>query len=80
MATATVTSKGQITIPAAVRSALGVGEGDRIEFIETAPGRFEIVAVTQPVTRLKGLVEAPVKPVAIADMKSAPAGRGARRR
>ena len=30
---ATVTSKGQITVPLAVRSRLGLKEGDRIEFI-----------------------------------------------
>jgi AbrB family looped-hinge helix DNA binding protein len=32
MSTATLTSKGQITIPAIVRSALGVEAGDRVEF------------------------------------------------
>ena len=34
MATATITSKGQITIPAPVRMDLHVGPGDRIEFAE----------------------------------------------
>jgi len=29
---ATVTSKGQVTIPKAVREALGISEGDRILF------------------------------------------------
>ncbi|WP_369123396.1 AbrB/MazE/SpoVT family DNA-binding domain-containing protein, partial [Shewanella electrica] len=33
MPTATVTSKGQITIPAAVRRALGLRTGDRVEFV-----------------------------------------------
>ncbi len=31
MATATLTSKGQVTIPASVRAALGLGVGSRIE-------------------------------------------------
>ena len=31
MSTATLTSKGQITIPVAVREALGVTTGDRVE-------------------------------------------------
>jgi antitoxin PrlF len=39
MTTATLTSKGQITIPAEVREALGVDTGDRVEFVEVAPGR-----------------------------------------
>ncbi|MGH8116994.1 MAG: AbrB/MazE/SpoVT family DNA-binding domain-containing protein [Rhodanobacteraceae bacterium] len=39
MTTATITSKGQITIPAAERSGMGVDTGDRVEFIEIEPGR-----------------------------------------
>lgn len=35
---ATVTSKGQITVPLAVRSRLGLKEGDRVEFV-TEGGR-----------------------------------------
>ena len=40
MATATLTSKGQITIPVEVRHALQVGTGDRVEFVQIAPGRY----------------------------------------
>jgi antitoxin PrlF len=56
MSTATLTSKGQITIPAPVRASLGVESGDRIEFVQIAPGRFEVIAATLPVTDLKGAV------------------------
>ncbi len=35
--TATITSKGQITIPLAVRQHLGLKAGDRLEFDESAP-------------------------------------------
>lgn len=54
MATATLTSKGQITIPIAVRDALGVKTGDRVEFVEVAPGRDEMMAAPRSVaaTRL----------------------------
>ena len=65
MSTATITSKGQITIPAVVRAALGVEVGDRIEFVQVEPGRFELVASTQPVSALKGLVRKPTSPVTI---------------
>ena len=41
---ATVTSKGQITVPLAVRSRLGLREGDRIEFV-TQGGRTMIQPV-----------------------------------
>ena len=35
--TATITSKGQITIPLAIRERLGLKTGDQLEFDETAP-------------------------------------------
>ena len=78
MSTATITSKGQITLPAIVRNTLGVEAGDRVEFIQVEPGRFELVAATQPVTALKGLVRKPASPVTIAAMNEAIATRGAK--
>ena len=77
MTSATVTSKGQITIPASVRLALQVEAGDRVEFVEVDPGRFEVVAATRSVTELKGLFGKPTKSVSIADMNKAIAARGA---
>ena len=50
------TSKGQITIPKRVRCNLGIATGDRIEFLEVAPGRFEIIAANKDIRRLKGIV------------------------
>ena len=78
MAAATLTSKGQVTIPVSVRAALGVVAGDRVEFIQTEPGCFAVVAATRPVTALKGLVRRPKKPVSLGDMNVAIAAHGAR--
>lgn len=78
MTTATLTSKGQITIPAAVRLALGVGAGDRVDFVLVEPGRFELVAATQSVKALKGLVRKPKKAVTIEAMNSAIAAQGSK--
>jgi AbrB family looped-hinge helix DNA binding protein len=78
MPTATVTTKGQITIPAPVRTALGVEAGDRVDFVEVEPGRFEVVAATQSVTALKGLVRKPKVPVTIEAMNAVIAAQGAR--
>lgn len=80
MSTATMTSKGQITIPAAVRAALGVEAGDRVEFVQVEPGRFELVPATNPVTALKGLVHKPASPVTVEDMNKAIAAQGAKAR
>jgi len=77
MTTATLTSKGQITIPATVRAALGVDAGDRIEFVEIAAGRYEVIAATRPVTALKGMFGKTRKTVSIDTMNAAIARRGA---
>ena len=79
MSTATMTSKGQITIPAMVRAALGVEAGDRV-VSRLKPGHFELVAATQSVTALKGLVREPATPVTIKDMNAAIATHGAKAR
>jgi AbrB family looped-hinge helix DNA binding protein len=80
MSTATMTSKGQITIPAIVRVALGVEAGDRVEFVQVEPGHFELVAATQSVTALKGLVRKPASPITIDTMNKAIATHGAKAR
>jgi len=77
MSTATITSKGQITIPAIVRAALGVATGDRVEFVQVEPGRFELFASTQSVSALKGLVRKPTTPVTVEIMNETIAERGA---
>jgi len=77
MATATLTSKGQITIPVEVRSALGVDAGDRVEFVQIAPGRYEVIAATRPVTALRGMFGKARKAVSIEEMNAAIARRGA---
>jgi len=76
MATATLTSKGQITIPSRVREAMGLGQGDRVEFIEQAKGQFAIVAATSSVRELKGILRRKRgKPVSIEEMNAAIARR-----
>ena len=76
MATATLTSKGQITIPSRVREALGLEKGDRVEFVEQAKGQFAIVAATRSVRELKGLFRRRRgKPASIEEMNAAIARR-----
>ena len=77
MTTATVTSKGQITIPAPVRAALHVGAGDRVEFVEIEPGRYEFIAATRSLSELKGMFGKPTKAVSIEELNAAIAARGA---
>ncbi|HLD68477.1 MAG TPA: AbrB/MazE/SpoVT family DNA-binding domain-containing protein [Pseudomonas sp.] len=77
MATATLTSKGQVTIPAQVRVSLGLNAGDRIEFVAQADGTFLIMPAIQSVKALKGLIRKPATPVSIDDMNAAIAACGA---
>jgi AbrB family looped-hinge helix DNA binding protein len=70
MATATITSKGQITIPVSVRSELKVGPGDRVEFVKMSEGHWEVVASVEDVSRLRGIVAAK-RVVSIEEMDSA---------
>jgi len=78
MSTATLTSKGQITIPAEVRRLLNLQTGDRVEFVQVEPGRFELIAATRTVRELKGLFGKPDRTVSIAEMNRPIAERGAR--
>lgn len=78
MTTATLTSKGQITIPADVRRTLGVQTGDRVEFVEIQPGRFELVAATRSVRELKGMLGKPTRTLSIDDMNRVIAEQGAK--
>jgi AbrB family looped-hinge helix DNA binding protein len=41
---ATVTSKGQVTVPNALRQALGIGTGDRLRFVQEPDGSIRLEA------------------------------------
>ena len=74
MTAATLTSKGQLTLPKDVRDALGVGPGDRVDFVKMEDGNFAVLPATHTVKRLKGLIPSPKKAVSLEDMDRAIAG------
>jgi AbrB family looped-hinge helix DNA binding protein len=77
MATATMTSKGQITIPAKIREAMGLKEGTQVEFVEGERGEYRIFAKTLPVTALEGILYDPNrKTVTIEEMNETIAQMG----
>jgi len=78
MTTATMTSKGQVTIPAEVRQRMGLGTGDRIEFVEIEAGAFAIKPAIDDVRSLKGLLRKPGKAVSVTDMNAVIRQRAAR--
>lgn len=68
---ATLTAKGQITIPKAARETLKLNTGDRIEFVFGDDGRLFLLPVTRPVKTLKGMLPKPAQPVSLEVMDEA---------
>ena len=57
MPTATVTTKGQVTIPKQVREHLGVDTGDRLSFVVQEDGTVIVKPITRHVRELGGLLQ-----------------------
>jgi len=58
MPTATMTSKGQVTIPKMVREALGLFDGTRVDFELLADGSAVMRAQRQPLDSIIGAFSA----------------------
>ena len=72
MATSTLTTKGQITIPQSVRKALGLQAGDKVDFVQEEPGTYKVVALRKDVKALRGRFAGRVsRPVSIDQMAEA---------
>ncbi len=68
---ATLTSKGQVTIPKAVRDALHLRTGDRLDFILEADGTVRVLPITGSVRRLKGILSKPSRALTLEEMDDA---------
>lgn len=71
MPTSTLTSKGQITLPQAVRRALGLEAGDKVDFVQVEDG-YKLVPLRKDVRALKGRFAGRVeRPVSLEEMDEA---------
>ncbi len=68
---ATLTSKGQITLPKDLRKKLSLSAGDRVEFIFEDDQGVKLVPKHIPVSQLKGMLPKPSKPVSLEEMEDA---------
>lgn len=68
MATATITAKGQTTIPKSVRERLRLGPGDRVEFILQDDGTALMVPATLSLAELKASIPAPPRALTLDEM------------
>jgi antitoxin PrlF len=66
----TITSKGQVTIPAEVRRAVGLGAGTRVEFIVNSRRRIELVPRQADIRALRGAVPMPRLAVSVGSMNT----------
>jgi len=62
MIEATLTSKGQITLPKRMRDDLGLTAGSKVQFIKLGNGQYRIVPKTGSVSDLAGLLYDPTRP------------------
>jgi len=80
MPTATLTSKGQLTLPKAIRHLLKVGAGDRVDFVVKDDGTVVLRPATVDVRELKGILHRKgVKPLSIDEVNAIIRRRGAGR-
>lgn len=75
MSTATVTSKGQVTIPKDVRDALHLKQGTRLTFVVQSDGSVVVRPATRSLRDMMGMLKA-TRHATVEDMNEAIA-RGA---
>ena len=72
MPTATLTSKGQLTVPKTVRDLLRLNTGDLVDFVVAEDGRIYVRAGQVDVHELQGMLKvAGRKPVSLKTMDDA---------
>ena len=71
MTTTTLTSKGQLTLPKAIRDRLHLRVGDRLAVTLREDGVIQMEPATVDVSQLKGILPAPASPVSLEAMEEA---------
>lgn len=76
MSEATLTSKGQTTIPKPIRDYLQLRPGDRMEFMINEHGQVLVIPISVDAADLAGILPAPPQTVSIKQMNNAIRERG----
>jgi AbrB family looped-hinge helix DNA binding protein len=71
MATSSLTSKGQITLPISIRKKLRLNTGDQVVFIEREDGEITVRAKKGNLMDLRGSLKWTGKPATIEEMNEA---------
>jgi antitoxin PrlF len=70
---ATLTSRGQLTVPKPIRDQLRLHAGDRLEFLIRENGHIDMIPKKGSMRELKGMAAPPVTGVTLDDMERATA-------
>ena len=79
MSESTISSKGQVTIPKAIRMRMHLKAGDRLRFVVEADGSVRLAAATRDVSTLRDILPRPKRCATVDDMQSAIRRRAAKR-
>ena len=71
MTTATITSKGQTTIPKDVRERLELRSGDRVEFVVRDDGTALVIPAKSRLADLKGCLPPPERALTLDELDEA---------
>ena len=71
MSIATITSKGQITIPKDVREALGLVPGMKVDFVSNGHGEYRLRPRNVSIKDLAGILKHDGPPITLEDMEEA---------
>jgi antitoxin PrlF len=71
MPSATITSKGQITLPKEIRERLHVGPGDRVAFRERPDGSVVVEPETIDLLSLRGILKPKKRGISVEEMNEA---------
>ena len=71
MSVATITSKGQVTIPKDVRDELGLEPGMKLDFIRVGDGEYRLRPKNLRVEELFGILKYDGPPITIEEMNEA---------
>jgi len=68
---AIISSKGQVTLPKALRDRLHLTTGDRVEFVVDEHGVVRLIPKHESFRALKGVLPRPDRPVSLDEMARA---------
>ena len=71
MTVAKLTSKGQVTIPKAVREAMGIDRGSSVQFFVREDGVVELTPKTRDLLSLAGVLAVETAALSVEEMDSA---------